>query len=119
MMPTGGRVLAADRIAVLVLAACGDDDEPAGVAADGDDRSADCDALAWATPPDPEDREFDVDRVDTVLRPRFDVLETHGPAGIAEDVGTIAAALDGSDEAAGQGVHRPIATRGGFRCPLR
>ena len=92
------------------LAACGDDDrgEPSAAASEQTSGSFCEAALAWFTPPDPENHEFDQAWFDSVLRPRFDRLRTTAPAALDQHVDAVAAALDGGDEADGQDANERI-----------
>ncbi len=53
---------------------------------------------------------------EAVLRPRFEQLQAVAPDSIADDVATVAAALDGGDEAAGQAADHRITRLSADEC---
>ena len=84
----------------------------------GDDSAAFCDAvLAWYTPSQPADDEFDEEWFTTILVPLFEQLQATAPGELDDDdVAAVAAALEGGDEAEGQAANVRIGQHAAQTC---
>lgn len=119
-MPRSRSAAVAAALLLPLLAGCGDDDSADASAETTGDLAAYCEAaFEWNTPPDPEDHEFDQDWVDSVLRPRFERLEALAPDAVADDLASVAAALEGGDEAEGQAAAHRITRFSADECGWR